>query len=423
MKALTKTLSTTQASVHVQKATERTVYSILLMISFSHLLNDTIQSLIPSIYPVIKASQHLSFGQLGLITFTFQLTASLLQPFVGYYTDKRPLPYSTAIGMSFSLMGLVCLSQAHTYPLVLISVGLVGIGSSIFHPESSRVAYLASGGKRGLAQSVFQLGGNAGSSLGPLAAYIVTAYGQSYIICFSVVALMAIVVLYNVGRWYAQNKKPKAQTVTQGIVGSSAEEATSNTNAVAVNPLPRKTILFSLVILLLLIFSKYFYLASMSSYYTFYLMDKFHLSIQNAQIHLFIFLFSVAAGTLIGGPLGDKYGRKYVIWFSILGAAPFTLLLPYSNLFWTEVLTVFIGLILSSAFSAILVYAQELVPGKVGLIAGLFFGLAFGMGGLGSAALGRLADATNIQFVYKVCAFLPLIGLLTGFLPNLEKRR
>jgi FSR family fosmidomycin resistance protein-like MFS transporter len=258
---------------------------------------------------------------------------------------------------------------------------------------------------------VFQLGGNAGSSLGPLAAYIVTAYGQSYIICFSVVALMAIVVLYNVGRWYAHNKKPKAEKTTPEAI------------EIPTNSLPRKTIIFSLVILLLLIFSKYFYLASMSSYYTFYLMDKFHLSIQNAQIHLFIFLFSVAAGTLIGGPLGDKYGRKYVIWFSILGAAPFTLLLPYSNLFWTEVLTVFIGLILSSAFSAILVYAQELVPGKVGLIAGLFFGLAFGMGGLGSAALGKLADATNIQFVYKVCAFLPLIGLLTGFLPNLEKRR
>lgn len=443
MKALTKTFSTTPASKHVQKATERTVYSILLMISFSHLLNDTIQSLIPSIYPVIKASQHLSFGQLGLITFTFQLTASLLQPFVGYYTDKHPLPYSTAIGMSFSLMGLVCLSQAHTYPLVLLSVGLVGIGSSIFHPESSRVAYLASGGKRGLAQSVFQLGGNAGSSLGPLAAYIVTAYGQSYIICFSVVALVAIFVLYNVGRWYAQNKRPKAQKITNEEVEIRAEEAVAggalvngandtngannvtarDANGAATNHLPRKTVIFSLVILLLLIFSKYFYLASMSSYYTFYLMDKFHLSIQNAQIHLFIFLFSVAAGTLIGGPLGDKYGRKYVIWFSILGAAPFTLLLPYSNLFWTEILTVFIGLILSSAFSAILVYAQELVPGKVGLIAGLFFGLAFGMGGLGSAALGKLADATNIQYVYKVCAFLPLIGLLTGFLPNLEKRR
>jgi FSR family fosmidomycin resistance protein-like MFS transporter len=430
MKTLTESLSATPATRHVQRATERTIYSILLMISFSHLLNDTVQSLIPSIYPILKASQHLSFGQLGMITFTFQLTASLLQPFVGHYTDKHPLPYSAAIGMTSSLCGLICLSRAHTYPLVLISVAFVGIGSSIFHPESSRVAYLASGGKRGLAQSVFQLGGNAGSSLGPLlAASIIVPFGQSYILCFCLVALIAIVVLYNVGRWYAQNKKPKvAKPTAIGVPAANGTAANTNGAAPAsviteTKSLPRKTVIASLIILLLLIFSKYFYLASMSSYYTFYLMDKFHVSVQNAQVHLFIFLFSVAAGTLIGGPLGDKYGRKYVIWFSILGAAPFTLLLPYTNLFWTGVLTVFIGLILSSAFSAILVYAQELVPGKVGLISGLFFGLAFGMGGLGSAALGKLADATNIQYVYKVCAFLPLIGLLTGFLPNLEKQR
>jgi FSR family fosmidomycin resistance protein-like MFS transporter len=399
-------------SAQAKEVAERTVFSVLLMISFSHLLNDTIQSLIPSIYPILKNSLHVSFGQLGMITFTFQLTASLLQPFVGSYTDKRPMPYSLAIGMGFSLAGLVLLSRADTYPLVLLSVGLVGIGSSVFHPESSRVAYLASGGRRGLAQSVFQLGGNAGASLGPLlAAWIIVPFGQGYVLWFSLAALLAIFVLLRVAGWYkvaVARSKAKAKTVTNAVDHAPA--------------LPRKTIIFSLGILLCLIFSKYFYLASMSSYYTFYLMDKFHVSVQNAQIHLFLFLFSVAAGTLIGGPVGDRYGRKYVIWFSILGVAPFTLLLPYVNLFWTGVLTVFIGVILSSAFSAILVYAQELVPGKLGMIAGLFFGLAFGMGGLGSAVLGKLADVTSIRYVYKVCAFLPLIGLLTGFLPNIEKR-
>lgn len=388
----------------------RTVFSILLMISFSHLLNDTIQSLIPSIYPIIKNSLHISFGQLGMVTFTFQLTASLLQPFVGSYTDKHPLPYSLAIGMGFSLAGLVLLSRADTYPLILLSVGLVGIGSSVFHPESSRVAYLASGGRRGLAQSVFQLGGNAGSSLGPLlAAWIIVPFGQGYVLWFSLAALLAIFVLLRVAAWY------KTAVASSVRVSKTAPTVSYHT-------LPRKKVVFSLGILLCLIFSKYFYLASMSSYYTFYLMDKFHVSVQNAQIHLFLFLFSVAAGTLIGGPVGDRYGRKYVIWFSILGVAPFTLLLPYVSLFWTGVLTVFIGVILSSAFSAILVYAQELVPGKLGMIAGLFFGLAFGMGGLGSAVLGKLADVTSIGYVYKVCAFLPLIGLLTGFLPNIEKR-
>ncbi|HTJ14771.1 MAG TPA: MFS transporter, partial [Dinghuibacter sp.] len=393
-------------TLSAETVVERTVYSVLLMISFSHLLNDTIQSLIPSIYPLLKDSLHVSFGQLGLITFTFQLTASLLQPLVGFYTDRRPQPWSLAIGMLFSLSGLVCLSMAHTYPLVLVSVGLVGIGSSVFHPESSRVAFLASGGKRGLAQSVFQLGGNVGSSLGPLlAAWIVVPHGQGSIGWFSLVALLAIFVLIRVGAWYRSH------------LGSRAASG-----RVVTDPgLPRRTVVVSLVILLALIFSKYFYLASMTSYYTFYLMDKFHVSVQNAQIHLFVFLFAVAAGTVIGGPVGDRYGRKYVIWFSILGVAPFTLALPYANLFWTGVLSVCIGVILASAFSAILVYAQELVPGKLGMIAGLFFGLAFGMGGLGSAVLGWLADRTSIQFVYKVCAFLPLIGLLTGFLPNLER--
>jgi MFS transporter, FSR family, fosmidomycin resistance protein len=393
-----------------KQVAERTVYSVLLMISFSHLLNDTIQSLIPSIYPLLKDSLHVSFGQLGMITFTFHVTASLLQPFVGFYTDRRPLPYSLAIGMVFSLAGLVALSRAHTYGWVLVAVALVGVGSSIFHPESSRVAYLASGGKRGMAQSVFQLGGNAGSSLGPLlAAWIIAPFGQQNVLWFSLAALLAIGVLIRVGGWYSERVGARRAASPRPVTAEAGK-------------LPRKTVAFSLFILLCLIFSKYFYMASMSSYYTFYLMNKFHVSVENAQIHLFVFLFAVAAGTLIGGPVGDRYGRKYVIWFSILGVAPFTLLLPYVDLLWTGVLTVFIGVILASAFSAILVYAQELVPGKLGMIAGLFFGLAFGMGGLGSALLGKLADHTSIQYVYRVCAFLPLIGLLTGFLPNLEKR-
>ncbi|MDR3712232.1 MAG: MFS transporter [Puia sp.] len=388
----------------------KTVFPVLLAISFSHLLNDTIQSLIPSTYPLLKNSLHLNYGQLGMITFCFNLTASLLQPFVGLYTDKKPQPYSLAAGMGFTLLGLVFLSMAGTFGSVLLCVALLGVGSSIFHPEASRMAYMASGGRRGMAQSLFQLGGNAGSSLGPLlAALVVVRYGQSKIIWFSLVALLAIAVLINLGGWYKRNKPaPKKKTAVPEI---SLQPA-----------LPRKTVALSLVILLVLIFSKYFYLSSMSSYYTFYLIDKFHVSVESSQIYLFIFLFSVAAGTLIGGPVGDRFGRKYVIWFSILGAAPFTLLLPHVNLLWTGVLSAFIGLILSSAFSAILVYAQELVPGKIGLIAGLFFGLAFGMGGIGSAVLGKLADHTSINYVFRVCAFLPLLGLLTGFLPNIGKR-
>ena len=388
---------------------QKTVFSILLAISFSHLLNDTMQSLIPSTYPLLKRSLSLNFSQLGLITFCFQLTASLLQPFVGLYTDKRPQPYSLAAGMCFTLAGLVLLSRAGNFPLVLIAVSLVGVGSSIFHPEASRLAYLASGGKRGLAQSIFQLGGNAGASFGPLlAARIVSPYGQSNIIWFGFFALIAIGVLLKTGGWYRRNlnirKKKAASMVYESDPGLS-----------------RRRVAFSLLILLVLIFSKYFYMASMSSYYMFFLIDKFHISDQHAQILLFVFLFAVAAGTLIGGPIGDRIGRKYVIWFSILGVAPFTLLLPYASLFWTAVLSVFIGLILASAFSAILVYAQELVPGKVGLIAGLFFGLAFGMGGIGAAVLGRLADRTSIHHVFHLCSFLPLLGLLTGFLPNTKK--
>jgi FSR family fosmidomycin resistance protein-like MFS transporter len=391
-----------QAGAVVQK----TIFSILLAISFSHLLNDTMQSLIPSTYPLLKRSLNLNFSQLGLITFCFQLTASLLQPFVGLYTDKRPQPYSLAAGMCFTLAGLLLLSRAGSFPLVLVAVSLVGVGSSIFHPEASRLAYLASGGKRGLAQSIFQLGGNAGASLGPLlAARIVSPYGQSNIIWFGVFALIAIGVLLKTGGWYRRNLAMRRKKAVSIIYESDPG-------------LSKGRVAASLSILLVLIFSKYFYMASMSSYYMFFLIDKFHVSDQHAQILLFVFLFAVAAGTMIGGPIGDRFGRKYVIWFSILGVAPFTLLLPYASLFFTAVLSVFIGLILASAFSAILVYAQELVPGKVGLIAGLFFGLAFGMGGIGAAVLGRLADHTSIHHVFHLCSFLPLLGLLTGFLPD-----
>lgn len=383
----------------------------MLSISFSHLLNDAIQSLIPSIYPILKSTFSLSFAQIGLITLTFQLAASLLQPFVGFYTDRNPKPFSLATGMSFTLTGLIFLSFSNSFSTTLFSVALIGIGSSIFHPEASKVAYMASGGKRGLAQSIFQVGGNAGSALGPLlAALIVVPYGRSHILYFCLLALVAIIVLISIGKWYKNNThliKPK------------------HLNSLVENiPLfSKRKITFSVIILMLLIFSKYFYLASMSSYYTFYLIDRFGLSVQSSQIHLFIFLASAAAGTFIGGPLGDRFGRKYVIWFSILGVAPFTLLLPYVNLFWTSILTVFIGFILSSAFSAILVYAQELLPGKVGMVSGLFFGFAFGMGGIGSAVLGVLADHTSIYFVFKVCAFLPLIGIITGFLPDIGGKK
>jgi len=388
---------------------EKTVFPILFALSFSHLLNDTIQSLIPAIYPIIKTSYHLSFSQIGLITLTFQLAASLLQPFVGLYTDKKPQPYSLATGMGFTLIGLVSLSQSTHFYTILLSVCFIGIGSSIFHPEASRMAHAASGGKRGLAQSVFQLGGNAGSSLGPLlAAWIIVPYGQFSVIWFSVIALLAIIILTYVGNWYkgfmlSRSKKVNIQTV--------------------VNQFSRTKVIFSVCILLLLIFSKYFYMASLTNYFTFYLIDKFHVSVQTSQIYLFVFLFSVAAGTLLGGPIGDKIGRKYVIWASILGTAPFALLLPHASLFWVGILVVPIGMILASAFSAILVYAQELIPGKVGLVAGLFFGFAFGMGGIGSALLGKLADSTSIEYVFNVCAFLPLIGLLTGFLPNIETKK
>ena len=396
------------STIPIENRFERTVYPILFAISVSHLLNDTIQSLIPAIYPLIKTNYHLSFSQIGLITLTFQLAASLLQPFVGMFTDKRPQPYSLAIGMGFTLLGLVGLSMSNNFHLILISVALVGVGSSIFHPESSRMAHAAAGVQPGLAQSIFQLGGNMGSSIGPLlAAWIIVPHGQFSIIWFSLMAMLAIFILTKVGNWY------KSYLVRIKVRQKHVE-------TVIKPAFPKSKIIYSVAILLVLIFSKYFYMASLTSYFTFYMINKFGVSIQASQIYLFIFLFSVAAGTLIGGPVGDRFGRKYVIWFSILGTAPFALMLPYANLFWTGVLIVPIGIILASAFSAILVYAQELIPGKVGLVAGLFFGFAFGMGGIGSALLGNLADKTSITYVFHICSFLPLIGIITGFLPNIE---
>jgi FSR family fosmidomycin resistance protein-like MFS transporter len=366
------------------------------------------QSLLPAIYPILKSSFRLDFGQVGLITLTYQLTASLLQPLVGLYTDRRPQPYSLPVGMGFTLTGLFLLAIAPRFGILLCAAALMGMGSSVFHPESSRVARMASGGQLGLAQSVFQVGGNLGSSLGPLlAAFIVLPRGQSSVAWFSLAALLGIFVLINVGRWY------KTHELTKSRSKHSREHAV----------LPRRKIVISLAVLVALIFSKYFYLASLTSYYTFYLMSKFHVTVQSAQIHLFLFLGAVAGGTIIGGPVGDRLGRKVVIWCSILGVLPFTLALPYANLFWTSVLSVVIGLILASAFSAILVYAQELLPGKVGMISGLFFGFAFGMAGIGAAVLGELADFTDIHFVYRVCSFLPVIGLLTAFLPDLRATR
>ena len=401
----------TAAVIDPKKLAQNTVFSILFTISLGHLINDMLQAVIPAVYPVMKEKFSLSFTQIGLITLTYQLTASILQPFIGFYTDRKPRPYSLAIAMGFTMMGLIAVSFASSFVNILLSVSLIGIGSSIFHPEASRVAHLASGGKKGLAQSIFQLGGNAGSAIGPLlAALIVVPYGQFYIIWFALIAIVGIAVLSVIAKWYQE----------QLVIKAARKQV-----AVAENHhnLSRNRVIWSLGILLVLIFSKYFYMASMTSYYTFYLIDKFHVSVQESQIYLFAFLGAVAAGTLIGGPLGDRFGRKYIIWISILGVAPFTLLLPYVSLFWVGILSVVIGLIISSAFSAILVYATELVPGKVGMIAGLFFGFAFGMGGLGSAILGKIADNNSIEYVFKICAFLPLIGVITGFLPNLERKK
>jgi FSR family fosmidomycin resistance protein-like MFS transporter len=403
-------LSQATATLSPAQTAGRTTFSILAAISFCHLLNDMMQSLLPALYPMLKGSYQLSFGQIGLLTFTYQITASLLQPIVGMFTDRSPRPYSLSVGMGFTLVGLLMLAFAGNYALLLLAAALVGTGSSVFHPESSRVARMASGGRHGLAQSVFQVGGNVGSAIGPLlAAFIVIPRGQSSVAWFSATALLGMFVLFNVGHWYKAHGVARLKPRTADGKAEAAPQSKQVTIAIAV--------------LLALIFSKYFYLASLSSYYTFYLISRFSVSVQSAQLYLFLFLAAVALGTIVGGPLGDRFGRKYVIWASILGVLPFTLLLPHANLFWTAVLTVPIGMILASAFPAIVVYAQELMPGKTGTVAGLFFGFAFGMGGVGAAVLGKLADVYGITTVYQMCAFLPLIGLLAAFLPNVERRR
>ena len=388
--------------------TEKIGLKILGAISFCHFLNDMLQSLIPAIYPQLKSAFSLNYSQIGLITLTYQITASLLQPAVGFYTDHHPQPYSLAIGMGCTLLGLLTLSSAPSYGLLLLAVGLVGLGSSIFHPESSRVARMASAGQYGLAQSIFQVGGNAGTAMGPLlAALIVIPQGRHSIAWFSLMALLGIVVLWQVGGWYKarqlrDNRLKKSQAINQPEISFHK-------------------VALPITILLALIFSKFFYLASLNSYFTFYLINKFHISITSAQIHLFVFLFGAATGTIMGGPIGDRIGRKRVIWGSILGVSPFTLMLPYVNLQWTGPLTFIIGLMLASAFPAILVYAQELLPGKIGMVSGLFFGLAFGMAGIGAAVLGKLADIRGIEYVYHLCSFLPLIGLLAAFLPDIGR--
>ena len=388
-------------------AAQTTTFSVLFAISFCHLLNDMMQSLIPAIYPSLKEMFSLSFAQVGLITFVFQCTASLLQPVVGLVSDKRPMPFSLPVGAGFTMIGLVGLGMAQSYAMVLLAAAVVGIGSSVFHPESSRVARMASGGRHGLAQSLFQVGGNTGSALGPvLAAYVVLTYGHRSIAWCALFAVISVVVLWNVGRWYKNH----------GLARMPLRRS-----AVAQTGLTRRQVAFSVTILLMLIFSKYFYLTSITSYYTFYLIHHFHVSVQNAQLHLFLFLAAVAAGTFVGGPVGDKVGRKLVIWVSILGILPFTLILPYADLFWTSVLSVVIGMILASAFSAIVVFGQELMPGRIGMVSGMFYGFSFGMGGIGAALIGLLADHKGIEFTYWVCSFLPAIGLLTAFLPDIEK--
>jgi MFS transporter, FSR family, fosmidomycin resistance protein len=399
------------ANPELQKPLESTtVFRVLAAASCGHLLNDTMQSLLPSIYPILKTQFHLSFSQIGLLTLTFQMTASILQPFIGMYTDRKPLPYSLPVGMVFTLIGLLLLSVAPSFPLLLLAASLIGMGSAVFHPESSRVARLASGGRYGLAQSFFQVGGNTGSAIGPLlAAFIVLPHGQAGVAWFSLLALVGIVLLTWVGRWYKahlQHLRARPAKRVEGLTGLSRLRVTA-----------------SITVLMALVFSKYFYLASFTSYYTFYLISRFHVSVRSSQIHLFAFLAAVAAGTLVGGPIGDRIGRKTVIWCSILGVLPFTLMLPYASLLWTGVLSVVVGFMLASAFPAILVFAQELVPGRVGMISGLFFGFAFGMGGIGAAVLGKIADATSIFYVYKICAYLPAIGLFAGFLPSTRQRR
>ncbi len=388
----------------------RTAFPVLGALSLCHLLNDMVQSLLPSIYPILKTALNLDFGHVGLITLVNQLTASLLQPVIGYVTDRRPQPQSLAMGMTFTLAGLLLLAWAGHFGTVLAAAALVGIGSSVFHPESSRIARLASGGQHGLAQSLFQVGGNAGSAIGPLlAAFIVLPHGQRSLTWFAVAPVAAITVLWRVGGWYGRRVRRLAGHHPPGHSPH--------------HHLSRAQVIRALVVLLVLVFSKYIYLASLSTFYTFYLIETFNVSVRSAQLHLFVFLGAVAAGTILGGPLGDRYGRKYVIWGSILGVLPFTVALPHANLLFTGILSAIIGLILASAFSAIIVYAQELVPGNIGMIAGMFFGFAFGIGGLGAAALGLLADRTSVTFIFQICAWLPSLGLLTAFLPEIEPPR
>ena len=401
-------MNATKAAPHSDS--ETTVFGIILAISLCHLLNDMMQSLLPAIYPNLKSELSLSFSQIGLVTLVYQMTASILQPIIGLYADKRPTPLALPGGTLFSLAGLLLLSAAHSYWLLLVGASLLGMGSSVFHPESSRVARMAAGRRHGLAQSMFQVGGNAGSALGPLAAAIVVVrWGQSSLAFFAMLALLSCAILWNVGHWYRHHGLAR---LSQGRAARQALPA-----------LPRGKVLGGIAILLALIFSKYVYLASLTSYFTFYLIHRFGVSVEVAQLHLFAFLAAVALGTIAGGPIGDRFGRKYVIWFSILGTLPFTLLLPHASLFWTGPLTVIIGLILASAFPAIVVFAQELVPGKIGMISGLLFGFSFGMGGLGAALLGEVADQAGIETVYAICAFLPAIGLLAVFLPDAEKPR
>jgi FSR family fosmidomycin resistance protein-like MFS transporter len=400
--------SFTADPAHIEAMQPR--FNVLGAISFSHFLNDMMQSLIISIYPLLKGEFHLSFVQIGAITLTYQVCASLLQPIIGIYTDKHPKPYSLSVGMCFTLLGMVTLAFAPNYLSVLAAAALIGAGSSIFHPESSRIARLASGGRHGLAQSIFQVGGNAGSAMGPLlAAWIIIPLGQGSLAWFAIAALVAIAVLARVGAWYKRQHIDRPRTVPH--------------RAAAATLLSRRRVAWSVFILVVLIFSKFFYTASISSYYVFFLIERFHVSVRSAQIHLFVFLLAMALGTLFGGPLGDRIGRKRVIWVSILGTAPFTLMLPYVDLVWVGVLTFIIGLILSSAFSAIVVFAQELMPGNVGAVSGLFFGFAFGIGGIGAAVLGGFADRHGIEYVYRICAYLPLLGMVTAFLPDIEHRK
>ncbi len=392
-----------------RSAAEGAAFSVILALSFSHFLNDMMQSLVPALYPMLKLSYGLSFAQIGLITLTMQVTSSLFQPAVGLLADHRPQPYSLAVGMGVTFVGLLLLAGAGSYALLLLAVAAMGVGSAVFHPESSRLARLASGGRHGLAQSVFQVGGNLGSALGPiLAAFIVIPTGQGSVAWFSAVALLAMAVLVRIGGWY--RRQAAAPMRARGVRQPSAAPMLS-----------QRRVGWAIAILMILVFSKSFYTVSLGSFYTFYLMHKFDLTIESAQVYLFVFLAAVAVGTLIGGPLSDRIGRKYVMWGSILGVLPFTMMLPHANLVWTGILTVIIGITIASASSTIIVYALDLVPGRIGMIAGLFFGLSFGLAGVGAAVLGRLADATSIDFVYRICAFLPAIGLLTAFLPNLGR--